>query len=484
LYQSVLEWLAAAREEKRTIPAKQCLDLMQHLAYTMHTDPKGKQAEVTSFAAAGILAPRFRGVPEDEQRAAAERFLDEEETDSGILISRGNTLRFWHLTFQEYLAAAALASRDADRPRLLFGEGKLYRPEWRETVLLLAGILCGQGQERIDAFLAAILAGLGNDASLAERARAVGLIGRILQDLQSWNYHIADKRYLENLDRMIQIFDAKAVREIEFQTRLDAAEALGQAGDPRLEDNWVRVDGGAFWMGAQKADPKGRNYDTDAFPEEAPVHEVAVSPFLIGRYPVTVFEYEHFIAAAGYAEPKFWQVDRYGKLAAPGSWQQQLRYPNRPVVMVGWFEAAAYCAWAGGRLPTEAEWECAARGGREGVRYPWGSQEPDEFRANYGLLGGANKPTPVGMYPEGATPQGVQDLSGNVYEWTADWWGRYSDATARNPKGPEKGAGIAVRGGSWGVNPERLRVSARYKGGTQDRVGDGGFRCVRDIPSP
>lgn len=152
LYQSVLEWLAAAREEKRTTPAKQCLDLMQHLAYTMHTDPKGKQAEVTRFAAARILASRFRGVPEDEQHAAAERFLEEEEIDSGILVSRGDTLRFWHLTFQEYLAAVALASRDADRPRLLFDEGKLYRPEWRETVLLLGGILCSQGQELSTSF--------------------------------------------------------------------------------------------------------------------------------------------------------------------------------------------------------------------------------------------------------------------------------------------------------------------------------------------
>jgi hypothetical protein len=190
LYQSVLEGLAAAREEKRITPAKQCLDLMQHLAYTMQTDPKGKQAEVTRFAAARILAPRFRGVPEDEQHAAAERFLDEEEIDSGILVSRGDTLRFWHLTFQEYLAAAALAWRDANRPRLLFDEKKLYLPEWRETVLLLAGILCTQGQERIDALLAGILDGLGNDAPLATRARAVGLIGRILRDLQSWNYRI------------------------------------------------------------------------------------------------------------------------------------------------------------------------------------------------------------------------------------------------------------------------------------------------------
>jgi formylglycine-generating enzyme required for sulfatase activity len=478
LYESVLDWLAKAREETRTTPAAQCLALMQHLAYTMHADLKGKQVEVIRFDAAEILAPRFRDVAEDERHAAAERFLEEEETDSGILVSRGNTLRYWHLTFQEHLAARALASRDADRRRLLFDGGKLYLPEWRETVLLLAGILCKQGQERIDTFLAGILDGLGNDAPLAARARVVGLIGRILQDLKSWSYRIADPRYQENLGRMIGIFEAKAAREIGFQTRLEAAEALGQAGDPRLEQHdWVRVDGGKFRMGAQKPD------DPEAFEDESPVHQVEVSPFFIGRYPVTVFEYDPFVAGGGYAEKKFWKAGGYGEFATPGHWQQQLRYPNRPVVEVRWYEANAYCAWAKGRLPTEAEWECAARGGREGVHYPWGSQEPDRFRANYGQ-GGPGQPTPVGMYPEGATLQGIHDLAGNVWEWTADWWGGYSEAAARNPKGPEKGEAKVIRGGAWGESPWWLRVSGRHRDDAVVRDDNVGFRCVRDIPSP
>ncbi len=452
LYQSVIEWLANARDEKRTlrtVPAAQCLELMQHLAYSMLTDARGKQVEVTRFEAAQTLAPRFRGVPDEEQFAAAERFLDEEETDSGILVSRGNKLRFWHLTFQEHLAAGALASRDKDRPQLLFGEGKVYLPEWRETVLLLAGILCGQGTERIDVFLKGILDAPGGDAPLAARARAVGLIGRILQDLQSRNYRTADPRYRENLDRMVEIFDAKAAREIDFRTRLEAAEALGQAGDPRLaRDNWVRVDGGTFWMGAQKLDPQGRNYDPEAYDGEAPVHQVELSPFFVGRYPVTVAEYQRFIAGGGYAKERFWKAGGYGASASPEHWQRQLRYPNRPVVEVSWYEAAAYCAWAEGRLPTESEWECVARGGREGARYPWGDDAPDVYRANY-FEGGPGQPTPVGMYPDGATPQDVHDLAGNVWEWTADWFGDYRETGARNPKGPETGDWKSIRGGAW-----------------------------------
>jgi formylglycine-generating enzyme required for sulfatase activity len=343
--------------------------------------------------------------------------------------------------------------------------------------------LCSQGQERIDAFLAKILDGLGSDAPLTARARAVGLIGRILQDLQSWNYHIADPRYRENMDGMIEIFDAKTVREIDVQARLDAAEALGQAGDPRLEkEDWVRVGGGTFWMGAQNSDPKGRNYDSEASVFESPVHQVGVSPFFIGRYPVTVFEYDRFIAAGGYGDEKFWEGGGYGEFAEPGHWQQQLRYPNRPVVEVSWYEAAAYCAWAEGRLPTEAEWECAARGGREGVRYPWGNEEPDQFRANY--EGGPGQPTPVGMYPEGATPQGIRDLAGNVYEWAADWYSRYSEAAAWDPRGAQDGDEKVIRGGSWDLIAVLLRVSNHYHFGPRYRRNDRGFRCVRDIPSP
>jgi formylglycine-generating enzyme required for sulfatase activity len=477
LYESVLDWLAKAHEEKRTMSAAQCLALMQHLAYTMHADPKGKQVEVTRFDAAEILAPRFRDVAEEERHAAADRFLEEEEIDSGILVSRGNTLRYWHLTFQEHLAARALASRDADRRRLLFDEGRLYLPEWRETVLLLAGILCKQGQERIDGFLGAILDGLGSDAPLPARARAVGLIGRILQDLQSWNYRIGDPRYQQNLDRMIEIFNAKAVHEIEFQTRLEAAEALGQAGDPRLEkDNWVPIDGGTFRMGAKKPDAP------EAYDDESPVHQVTVSPFSIGRYPVTVAEYDRFIAAGGYKEKKFWKAGGYGKFEAPGHWQRQLRYPNRPVVEVSWYEAAAYCAWAEGRLPTEAEWECAARGGREGTRYPWGNEKPDRSRANY-FEGGAHQPTPVGMYPEGATPQHVLDLAGNVWEWTADWFGGYQEAAATNPKGPKKGTAKAIRGGSYFDVTLFLRAAGRNWNVPDYRNFYIGFRCVRELLS-
>src|SRR5438477_12821310 len=109
-------------------------------------------------------------------------------------------------------------------------------------------------------------------------------------------------------------------------------------------------------MGAQKRNKKGRNYDPEAFDTESPVHEVTLRRFRIGRFPVTVQEFGAFIAGGGYATRRHW-VEGYGKFKEPEDWEWQKQYPNRPVVGVSWFEAAAYCSWAGGRLPSEAGWE-------------------------------------------------------------------------------------------------------------------------------
>ncbi len=440
---------------------------MAQLAYAMHTGAAGKRVEFRPYAAAQAIAPRFRELPEDEQIPAAEQFIADEELHSGIIVRRGDLLRYWHQTFQEYLAAKAVAGlKESERRRLLIEEQKLYLPEWRETVLLLAGVLHKQSVDRIDGLIEEMLDGLGVGASLRERARCVAVIGAMLEDLQAVKYRVNDPRYGENLERARAIFDREAGRDLEFEIRLGAAEVIGRAGDPRLKaDNWVRIEGGTFWMGAQTKDQNERNFDREAYDDESPVRQVRIVPFLLGRYPVTVAEYAGFVEVGGHQ---------------PEDWRSQLRHPNRPVIGVSWHDAGAYCQWASCRLPTEAEWEFAARNGAQGTKYPWGNEKPDADRANFGE-GGAGHPTPVGLYPAGATRGGVQDMAGNVWEWVADWYDRYPAEPSTNPTGPGSGSDKMLRGGSWFSDPRDLRSSSRVWLQPEDRGYGIGFRRARGV---
>jgi len=140
-------------------------------------------------------------------------------------------------------------------------------------------------------------------------------------------------------------------------------------------------------------------------------------------------------------------------------------------VSVSWFEASAYCAWKGGRLPTEAEWERAARG-PAGNRYPWGDGPPlDSSRANYEV----QHPTPVGVYPKGNSTEGLCDMLGNVFEWCSDWYGPYE-----KPPGPQGEKYKVVRGGSWLNISQLVRVSNRIRIEPSYRDSIIGFRCARE----
>ncbi len=493
LYEAILRWLAGQRakklkydEQRQTgdpLTETQFLDCMRALAFAMHTATGEKRAELEPDEAARLLAPRFRALPEDQRYTAAVEFLEREEIVSGVLIRRDARLRFWHQTFQEYLAATVVAVLEpAERNLLLFGSmgnvGKLHQPGWRETVLLLGGVLHGLRQENLDRLFEEILNRLGPSPSLAARAQCVGLMGAMLRDLKAAKYTLADARYQQHLDSVLGssgIFSL-AGQQVPFADRLEAAEALGQAGDPRLEkDNWIAIPAGKFWMGAQKTDKKGRNYDPEAYEDEEPVREVELKAYRMGKYPVTVWEYGKFMEAEGYQKREYWAAGGWEdgapapQFTEPGSWAEQQQHPNRPVVEVSWYEAMAYCAWKGCRLPSEAEWERAARG-PNGRRYPWGEGAPDETRANYDQKVG--HPTPVGLYPQGDSAEGLSDVAGNVREWTADYW------TADYKPGTEVDRSRKVlRGGSWNGFTRNARASYRLRFGPTYRFFNYGFRC-------
>ncbi|MDA1143237.1 MAG: formylglycine-generating enzyme family protein, partial [Planctomycetota bacterium] len=183
----------------------------------------------------------------------------------------------------------------------------------------------------------------------------------------------------------------------------------------------------------------------------------------IARHPVTNAQYRKFIEETGHREPRFWEDDRFNQ-------------PNQPVVDVTWPDAQAYCKWAGLRLPTEAEWEKAARG-KDGREYPWGPDLPDETRCNFDS--NVDRPTEVGSYPEGASPYGCQDMAGNVWEWCQDRYGDYNESDTRNPAGPDDGSYRIVRGGSWFHGSNYVRCAYRHSLVPANWLNNLGFRCAQ-----
>jgi serine phosphatase RsbU (regulator of sigma subunit) len=211
----------------RRRPAEQCLELMRTLAFVMQADPRGRQVAISPHAAAVALQASLGGESEEARYRAAEEFLRDEETNTGILIAREGLLRFWHLTFQEYLAAHVLAVRTRERHRLLFDERRLYLPDWRRTVLLLGGILRALDKQLIDDFLAAILeTAAAPGSTLLCRAQSAGLIAAVLGDLSASGYRFEESRWPSLLQSLEEIFTVEAVPIIDFQTRLAAAYAV------------------------------------------------------------------------------------------------------------------------------------------------------------------------------------------------------------------------------------------------------------------
>jgi formylglycine-generating enzyme required for sulfatase activity len=474
LYESILGWLAAAHQHKEgRLPAEKCLEYMRKLALRMQDEPAGRLVQVNKRGAAELFTREFGGSVD-----ANEVLLERETQDSGIISAVGSDLKFWHLSFQEYLAAREIASLgDQQQIQRVVESGKLYQPEWRETMRLLGGILRQQGEAKIDGLVDAILH--VDRPELADQVRCAALLSAMMRDLSRMKYKPKNPTYGPAVRKVMGIFDAGEAEDIEIGKRAEAADLLGQVGDPRLEeDNWVVIPAGNFQMGARKKRRGTRNDDPEAFVEEEPVHSVKLRGFRIRRFAVTVQEFAGFIKKDGYSVAKHW-VGGFDTAREPADWQMQKQFPNRAVTGVSWFEAAAYCAWAGGRLPTEAEWERAARGPQSN-RYPWGIQPPlNGSRANYG--GEIGHVTPVGLFPEGNSSDGLCDMLGNVWEWCADWFENYGTGGVENPSGPKEGNAKVLRGGSWGVDPQYVRVSCRAGYGPAERDDDVGFRCAGEL---
>jgi formylglycine-generating enzyme required for sulfatase activity len=454
LYESILTWLSEAREAKERRRGRECLAIFGALALGMQTWPGGRVRKIEKSLAARTIAGRFRNVPEAEREAEARAFLENELIDSGIVVSRGDSLEFWHLTFQEYLAARSCV--DLNAVDVLTAGDRWQKQEWREVLLLLAGILIGFGQTRVDEIFETLLE-QAEAGALPLKARTAGLLGALLGDLEPSGYRPdSEARYTALMTEILSIFDEKVAATLDVRLRRDAAEALGQAGDPRLKQlNSIWFLPGTFRMG-----------------EGAEAREVTIErPFAMGRYAVTVEEFRAFVEDedTGYSQSLLWTAGGYQKgQTAPDEWEEQDRHPNRPVVNVTWFAAMAYCAWLSlhtgmtVRLPSEEEWEFAARG-TSSRTYPWGETKPGPNHANFNEAG-LGEVAPVGLFPAGNTPEGLGDMAGNVWEWTGS-----GDAGTK-----------ILRGAAFRLSGSWLRAAYRDWGQPDGRLSYLGFRWVRE----
>ena len=320
-------------------------------------------------------------------------------------------------------------------------------------------------------------------AERREWAEVLALGGRIqaldpaYRDVAKWMGRAHDQLRRPPRRPLVALLVVIGVAVVAFLGGLEPSPTPAE-GD--IGDTWTRpadgmvmvyVPAGEFLMGSGEADDQAGD-------DDKPQHTVYLDGYWIDRTEVTNTQYEKCVEAGACREPGCWDDEDYNA-------------PDQPVVCVSWDDAQAYAAWVGARLPTEAEWEKAARG-TDGRIYPWGD-EFDSTRLNYcdqncdqdwkdtNTNDGYAVTAPVGRYPSGASPYGALDMAGNVFEWVADWYeeGYYARSPARNPQGPDSGDGRVFRGGAFDFGGRVVRCAARAWGRFPfGWVGDVGFRLV------
>ena len=300
---------------------------------------------------------------------------------------------------------------------------------------------------------------------------------------------------------ILEIKPWRLIGKMDAQTLIIGSTKASETDDMIL----VYVPAGNFIMGSDKSQ------DALATDNELPQHTVYLDAFWIDSTEITNAKFAKFVTATNYkTDSEKSGVATIVDLETPGprdiqvngaDWQHP-RGPssnisnmqNYPVVHITWNDANTYCEWAGRRLPSEAEWEKAARG-TDGRIFPWGNQPPTGELANFAdkylvsVVGWANPneedgyelASPVGNYPKGASPFGALDMAGNVWEWAADWYDQnyYGISPVRNPTGPSTGDGHVVRGGSWKIDARGIRTAFRVGvKNSLDSSDEVGFRCA------
>lgn len=301
-------------------------------------------------------------------------------------------------------------------------------------------------------------------ARLAKRIPSASEVGRVsdMEGMQKGQrIDLKDCGEIKDMKAFMDVIQKKMKGDIAWNT----LKAKEEDCDPKTMANKT----GIKWLEEMVLIPAGQfQMGSGRFEEEGPVHEVYLDAFYIDRFEVTNAQYMIFLNATGNRPPTTW-----GK---PG-----FDLTDQPVTGISWEAAYDYAAWAGKRLPTEAEWEKAARG-VDGRQFPWGD-EWSEGRCQAGGKDSSSGPASVDSHPEGASPYGCYDMAGNVWEWCADWFSPdyYSQSESQNPTGPQEGSWHVLRGGGWDSPPDEVRTTLRRGGCPDGGYSCAGFRCVRDV---
>ncbi len=449
--------------------------LLEPVAFWMHEQ---KRRELEADELIELLRPAFTGMAGGDRAAAAKSvnaFVRLVNERSGLLVERGaGVYGFAHLTFQEYLAARALADREDAIPYTL---ERLGNPWWREVILLQAGYLGTQGRRRASELIRAIVD--AKDCPEPEPCHHLLLAAECLSDVGSAR---VESGLLEEVQRRLQAeadqpLPERGSGEKRREAVLRKAAAMNalarvQSGQfvasfwkpPWGESEWVTVPAGEFSMGSREGE-KG----ADA--AEMSQQRVFVDEFHIAITPVTNAQYALYVADAGAQPPQHW----------PGG-QAPRGLENHPVVYVSWLDAMAYCQWLtekigkAVRLPTEAEWEKAARGSQDGRAYPWRDAWA-ELHCNSDELG-LGDTSPVGLFLNGASPYGCLDMSGNVWEWCNTKFAGYPYQPDDGREEPQGDEGRVLRGGSFYDLARYARCVCRYFNHPDSRLSYIGFRVI------
>jgi formylglycine-generating enzyme required for sulfatase activity len=463
LYQTYVETLlrswnlvrSLAGRSSRDLDVVETLKVLAPLALWMHeTSPgAGLVKEWDLRRELERIYREERGSSDPEK--ATRRFLKDVREHAALLLDRGGQqYGFIHLTFQEYLAAVALAQRGQQEiaPVVDMLAKHVGEATWHEVILLTIGYL-GIVQKRDEAASATVV-----DLIVLEPGppgEAVVLAGRAVADAGSVGVTSACRQTVETA-----LLASMRAEEVQARRRAAAGKILADLGDPRLgvttvdRMDFCRIAKGPFWMGSD-------NKDKSALGDETPLHPTDIPyDFSIGKFPVTVSQFRQYLEA--------------GKPGSGASKTSQ-RVLNAPVVGVSWYEAQEFCSWLTERwreegaiklswrvlLPSEAEWEKAARG-MDARIYPWGETAGPE-RANY-RDSGISEPSSVGCFPLGASFFGCEEMSGNVWEWTRslDWAYPYPAASDREAREDLSTSSARVlRGGSYISNSAGVRCAVR-----------------------